>query len=393
VVAGMNAFWWAQTLLTGGMLAGCSLNALTAPRADSCPKPRRFPKVSLLIPARNEEKNLRILVPALLALEYPHLEVILLDDNSQDDTANILASLPSPIRVLQGLPLPPGWLGKNWACSQLAEKATGELLLFCDADARPEPQAILHTVALFEKYGTGVVSFIPRQFLGSSAEKAVIPVLLHLACCAALPLRLIPIFPWPALGVANGQWLAFRRKAYDQMGGHAAVKDHIVEDLGMARLAQKHRVGLLLALAPKTLTVRMYHDFQEVWNGFGKNLFILAGSSPLQWLPLLAVFLTANLAPWLTCLYGGLQLFRTETPFLGGEALWYGLPLALLLGARLITKVILREPWSAIPLHPWGAILVPLIVARSAWGRRQGTLVWKGRNLALGSMTPKETYP
>jgi len=390
-----------QILLTGGMALGCALNALTAPRAEKLSPPRGSPKVSLLIPARNEGANLPFLLPCLERLRWEDLEILVLDDHSEDDTRLQLeraAKGNKRLRILSGSALPPQWLGKNWACQQLSEAARGDILLFCDADTRPAPDAITRTVSLLEKYGTGMASFIPRQILGTWSEKAVIPVLLHLSCCSSLPIALIPHFRWPALGVANGQWLAFTRPAYAMIGGHRAVRDHVVEDLALARLAQTTGTGLVLALASHTLEVRMYRDFKGVWEGFGKNLFILGTPRMLGWLPLLAIFLWAQFAPFLTAFWA---LARTLTEGMAGPgfaALGYGpivtsmIPMIFLFTARTISGSLLREPWSAILWQPVGALLVPIIAAASRRKRASGRLAWKGRLLAT-STPPLETYP
>lgn len=375
----------AQIAVTGAMLTGCVANALTAPRAEALPVPKRRPKVSLLIPARNEAANLTDLLPRLGRIAWDDLEIILLDDHSEDQTYDIaqrFAAEEKRFKVIRGEPLPPQWLGKNWACHQLAEAAQGDILIFCDADAQPEPEAVTRTVSLLEKHGTGMASFIPRQILGSPAEQAVIPVLLHLACLSALPIRLIPWLHWRALGVANGQWLAFTREGYARIGGHAAVRNHVVEDLGLARRAQATRAGLVLALASQTLTVRMYRNFNQVWQGFGKNLFILAGSW-VQGLPLLVLFLLGNLAPWISAAF---------SPWMTDRHLAVT-PLVLLLSARLISMVLLREPPVSLIWHPFGALLIPIIAIQSAWGRKQGTLTWKGRILPSLSSSPQESYP
>jgi chlorobactene glucosyltransferase len=398
----------AQVVVTGAMLAGCALNALTAPRAEWLKAPGamsalRRKRLRLLIPARNEAENLGALLPRLRALEWDgkqngvdSLEIILLDDQSEDATlamAQAFAAENPHFKVITGAPLPPHWLGKNWACHQLAQAALAggsDILIFCDADAQPEPSAIWRTVVLLERHGTGMASFIPRQILGSPAEQAVIPVLLHLACLSALPLRFIPWLKWRALGVANGQWLAFTREGYARIGGHASVRDHVVEDLGLARRAQATGAGLVLALASRTLTVRMYRNFNQVWNGFGKNLFILAGSW-WQGLPLLVLFLLGNLAPWFSAAYAILP--GAADAVWSSDRILYVTPLVLLLFARLFTIVLLREPLTSLFWHPFGALLVPIIAMRSAWGRKHGTLTWKGRNLQTDTPSPLESYP
>ncbi|HEX2613385.1 MAG TPA: glycosyltransferase family 2 protein [Fibrobacteria bacterium] len=361
------------------MLCMILFNLLTAPRAERMPPPARFPKVSLLVPARNEAHNLPVLAEHLARLEYPDLEIILLDDASEDGTAGELNRLVTRVhsgnartvtaRALRGAPLPAGWLGKNWACHKLAQAALGEVLVFCDADARPGPQAVARTVSLLERYDAGCATFMPRQLLGTWSERAVIPVLLHLTLLGFFPLALAPRLRWKRLGVANGQWLSFRRTAYDAMGGHAAVRAKVVEDIALAQRAQVLGQGLAIALAPRTLEVRMYRSFPEVWNGFGKNLFVLTGGSPWS-APLYGAFFTLfQILPWAMLLVH--------------PSAWAA-PFALLVACRLLVAAVLREPLAAIAWHVAGSLLVPVIAARSLWNFRRGRLSWKGRVLDAG---------
>lgn len=354
------------------MLAMALFNTLTAPRAERQPAVGEIPKVSLLVPARNEAHNLPVLAAHLERLDYPHLEIILLDDASEDATGAELAALVqrpglrARARSLRGAPLPPGWLGKNWACHQLAQSSSGEILIFCDADARPGPQAVARTVALLHRYRTGCATLMPRQVLGSWAERAVIPVLLHVSLFCFLPLALVPRLRWKRLGVANGQWLAFRRPAYAAVGGHAAVRDKVVEDIALAQRAQTSGQGLVVGLAARTLEVRMYRNFREVWDGFGKNVFVLTGGTLWQAPFFGAFFALVHILPWLLVLRH--------------PALWAA-PLAVLALCRLLTARALGEPVRALAGQMAGSLLVPLIVARSLFDFRFHRLQWKGRIL------------
>ncbi len=408
---------WMGTLFGSGVV-----NAMTAPRAEKTRPPKRYPLVSLLIPARNEAKNLHAHLPAWLGQDYPNLEVLVIDDHSEDETWKVLqefsnsrwvakpginpkdkATTSSQFKAMRGQALPEGWLGKNWACAQLAECAQGKILIFCDADARPETEAVTRTVSLLEKYRVGTASLIPRQILGTHAEKAVIPLLLHASCLVGLPLRCIPWLRWPALGVANGQWLAFTRPAYQAIGGHTAVRDHVVEDLALARLSQERGHGLVLALGAKTLTVRMYHDFRGVWEGFGKNLFILAGDNPLRWVLLLALFLATyatplvwlalGLAQWVLIPESGIGILNDPTVMTGKTLLPIlpFLPFLFLVGIRVLTWRLMREPLSGWLWHVWGVLLIPILAAQSVWKRRHGRLTWKGRILDSATISPKES--
>jgi glycosyltransferase involved in cell wall biosynthesis len=375
----------AATAVLCVMLLVALLNTFTAPRAevegelDAYRKPgdvdsEGLPRVSLLVPARNEAHNVPILAEYLARLDYPHLEIILLDDASEDGTGAALDALVQhvgrtesvSVRSIRGAPLPSHWLGKNWACHQLAQVSTGDVLIFCDADARPGPRAVRRTVNLMARYRAGCATIMPRQILGSWAERAVIPVLLHISLFCFLPLALVPRLPWKRIAVGNGQWLAFSRKTYAAIGGHVAVRDKVVEDIALAQRAQESRQGLVVALGPRTLDVRMYRSVREVWDGFGKNVFVVTGGSFLT-APLFGGFFALiHILPWLL--------------FVFNPALWLT-PLLLLIVCRVLTARALGETPRALLGQIAGSLLVPLIAARSLLNNRRKRLLWKGRLL------------
>src|SRR5690606_19004733 len=150
------------------MAAVCLVNLIGAPRLHRMPSPRTRPRVSLLVPARNEEANLTETLPTLLASDYEDLEVLMLDDGSEDGTARVVEAhrqggSGERLRLVRGLPLRGRWLGKNWACHQLARAADGDVLIFCDADVTVGPKAVRHTVSALERYGADALSALPRQ--------------------------------------------------------------------------------------------------------------------------------------------------------------------------------------------------------------------------------------
>lgn len=357
------------------MFLGAIYNSATAPRLEGKAAEGRAgaaPKVSLLIPARDEEENLAILMPMLAALDWPALEILILDDESRDGTARIAAS--GRARLLDGRPLPAGWLGKNWACQQLAEAATGEILVFCDADVRPAPDAIAATVGCLRAYRADAATGLPRQIAGTWSEKAVLPVLLGLPLMGFLPLAQVPRLRSPLVSIGCGQWFAFTRAAYRAMGGHAAVRREVVEDLALGRRVKQAGFTLVAFLSTRLIATRMYGDFASLWRGFSKNMVVLTGTGFLRPPAILAAFALANLAPWLM-------------PLLGYRA-WL-IPLALWLAARWLTARALGEARWAWLWSPVGAALIPCLAARSWWLHRARAAHWKGRVLtaAFGTGT------
>jgi chlorobactene glucosyltransferase len=359
----------ASATLLAVMLLIAFYNLRTAQRLEHAPHAARTPLVSLLIPARNEAENLPQTLPLVSSLEYPELEILVLDDGSTDDTANLVrerAARDPRLQLISGSALPPGWLGKNWACHQLARAARGEVLLFCDADVSPERAAVIRTIALMQHAAADVLTAIPRQRFGSWVESAVIPLIVHLPLLALLPLRQVSQSASPALSMANGQWLAFTRNAYERSGGHAAVRSEVVEDVALGRRAKVAGLRLLPVIANRTLEVRMYRGAAAVVEGFGKNLYALLGARPHTFGVGLVVFVLCAVYPWAAALLG-------KTGAL--------LPLALLIALRALAVRLFRHGWSSVLLHPLGALLTLGIAARSALGACRGGVLWKHRRV------------
>jgi hypothetical protein len=355
------------------LAAACGValaNAATAPRLHRAGRAARAVRVSVLVPARDEAENLRSNLPSLLRQDHGDYEVIVLDDASADDTAAVVRTLaagaPDRLRLIAGAPLPPQWTGKNWACHQLSCAATGDVLLFCDADVHAAPDAVGATAALLERHGAGALTALPRQRTRGLAEAAVVPLVAQVPVMALLPLWLVPRVRGPALSMGNGQWLAMTRDAYAAAGGHAAVRADLLEDVRLARRAKATGARLVVALASRTLEVRMYHGWGEVRDGFRKNLYPLLGGSGASFAAGMALFSIAAVYPWAAVGRG--------TPAAVAA-------LALLVGVRAVAAAALGHGWRTVALHPAGAMLALWIAASSFAGSRAGAIEWKRRVL------------
>ncbi|HSU14336.1 glycosyltransferase [Longimicrobium sp.] len=362
----------ASAALLAGTLIVALANLLSAPRLERAGEPRATPLVSILVPARDEAANLRAHLPLLLASDYPRLEVIVLDDGSGDDTAAVAQSFArgdARLRVVRGADLPPGWLGKCWACAQLAREARGDVLLFCDADVAAGPRAVARTVAAMERHDATVVTAIPRHRLETWAEAAVVPLVAQLPVAATLPLALVPRVPAPSLSMANGQWLAFKRDAYAWAGGHASVRGEVLEDVHLGRAAKRAGLRLVATVAASDLSVRMYSGWREVRAGFGKNLYALFGARPLPFVTGVCVVLLAAVYPWMAAVRG-------STAALG--------LLGMLLAVRASGAILFRQRWTTVALHPLG-VLLALGIAIDSY-RTRGRITWRGRTVRVGAM-------
>ncbi|NWG16979.1 MAG: glycosyltransferase [Chloroflexi bacterium] len=351
------------------------LNALVFPRL-AAQRPAAFsPRISILIPARDEAKNIGATVSSLLRQTHPNYEVIVLDDDSQDGTAEAARAAgdgDERLRVIHGQPLPRGWMGKNWACHQLAQAASGEWLVFTDADVRWSPDGLAALSAMMQRTRADLLTVWPTQITESRGERLVVP-LMALAVVGYLPLPLVHHTPWRPFAAANGQCMAFRRGAYRAVGGHAAVKGAIVEDVALSRRIKAAGLRLRMADGAGLISCRMYRGWPEVRAGFGKNILagygdsvlLLAASTVFHW----ALFVL----PWIWLLAGF------------GSAGWPGWPLLLValgVGARALTAAVTRQRIVDAVWMPASVVLMTLIAVQAVWWRgRFGGPRWKGRTI------------
>jgi len=347
--------------------------------------------VSILVPARNEECRIRACLTSLVAQEPPVREIILLDDRSGDRTAEIARALGfseelgSRLRLIHGAELPEGWVGKNWACHQLSEAADPRSthLLFTDADTIHSPGCVSAALDHALAVRADLLSLWPDQITGTWSEKLVIPLgyLLFMAFqpfpflswLQAKPERVarwgIPRERLAMIGAANGQFLLFRREAYRSLGGHEALKDHLVEDVAFGRrVASRTGEGMRLVNADgiDLLRCRMYSGLAELWEGFSKNLRPVFEESHLSFM-LFGVVI------------GGLFLLPFCLLPEAGLAPFVGIAVVLVMGMRLLLTLRFRTSWLGFIAHPFGVALA-LLIALNSWRLclRRG-IVWKGR--------------
>jgi chlorobactene glucosyltransferase len=388
----MNLVWGFVIAVLLVMTSIAILNTLTFPRLGIPGKGSKHsilqienmpdPFVSILVPARNEAVNLPESLSSLLAQEFDHYEVIVLDDNSSDSTLQILSDLSYQeprLRVLNGSLVPAGWTGKNWACSQLAAESTGEILIFTDADVHWKPGALRSLIDTLRYRQADVLTVWPTQQTESVAERLVVPLMMF-SIIAYLPEIFVRIVPWPVFSAANGQCLAFKREAYTGISGHAAVKDRIIEDMGMAWNTKRADFRLVMALGNERITSRMYNSWSEVHSGFAKNILAGHGGSPF----LLSV---SSLFHWLVFILPWMWL-STGLLVDTGQA-WPALPLAMIglgIGIRALSAAATGHRVEDAAWMPVSVFLMTIIAGKSLWWYyRYGGPVWKDRRILARS--------
>jgi len=330
------------------------------------------PTVSAIVPARNEEATIAAAVESLAA--QPEIkEIIVINDQSTDGTAAALQQLSSrcaQLRVLETRELPSGWVGKNYAASLGAAQATGDWLLFTDADGVHLPGSIAHALADATEYGAGLVSYSPEQETRTWWEKALIPfVYTRLGHKYSYDEVNHPDSPAAA---ASGQYLLIRREDYERIGGHTAVAGEVLEDVALARLAKQAGIRLHFASGQGIMRVRMYRTFGAMWQGWAKNLYPLmggmtGGSSRAVGRELFRV------VPWIPLLVLPLALLHL---------IWGALSLALLAGRHAAYAADLRRnrfPAGLALYYLPGVALYAAALLNSEWRYARGSVAWKGR--------------
>ncbi len=228
-------------------------------------------KISILIPARDEEENIAAALTA--ARRSGAHEILILDDASTDRTSQIvakIAKIDSRVQLLHGEALPNDWCGKNFACAQLAAAAQGSLLLFVDADVRIAPNAATRIAGFLRASGAELVSGVPRQELGTFSEWLLVP-LIHFVLLGFLPISRMRRLTSPSYGTACGQLMMADAASYRASGGHATIRHRIHEGLALARSFRAHGFGTDLFDATDVARCRMYRRNADVWRGFLKN--------------------------------------------------------------------------------------------------------------------------
>lgn len=354
------------------------------------------PRVTVVVPARDEAANIGACLASLLSQNYPatQLEVVAIDDGSEDETAALIAAAARDDARLHALscpPLPPGWIGKSHACwygtQQVSPQAPSDWLCFTDADVRAGPDLLATAMAEVEARGLDLLSLLPRQRFVSFAERLVMPCGLYLLSVRQSPAR-VQAGRENAV-IATGQFILVRRLAYERAGGHAAVRDDVAEDVALAERVQRCGFRIALASGDQLYEARMYTGWRTLWFGVSKNLVEMLGGRSET----LAIGIGACLLGWTSLLLPAFTASRCLTAG-GGACLAFALAgtgsaaaVAFHIGGTLLFEIPL---WYAL-LFPLGYTIIGLLAADSVRRRLLGRTRWKGRvypHLRRGRPTP-----
>ena len=352
------AVWW------GLALVATVANVVLTPRLRETAR-TRGPLVSVVIPARNEERAIERTVRAFLSQTYEDLEVVVVDDRSTDATRRILASFDDPrLAVVDGTETPDGWLGKPWALEQGGRRAKGELLLFVDADVFYKPPTIAAMVEALES-DVALLALFPHVEMHGFWEHAGMTSLVIVLMGLANP-WLINRTRTPSMALGAGTGNLVRRTAWESIGGHAPLRDAVVDDIGLARQVRVAGLRTTVSSANDFISVRMYHGLREIVGGFTKNGFAALAGSYAALLLLVAYMLASSIVPYVLAFLGH--------PFAVAAVL-------LLTAARVaLFSWLGYSIAAALFLHPVTTLLWIFILLRSAWySGVRGEVHWRGR--------------
>ena len=357
-----------------------TLEIITTP----APPPPGGPRISVIIPARNEAHNIKRCVEAVLMQDYPNFEVLVLDDRSTDATPAILMELSkddSRLVVLFGEELPEGWAGKPHALYQAARSATGEWLCFVDADTFLGPNTLSAVFHGANKTGADLYTIMTLQIVETFWEKVAQPIVFSAIATGFSPRKIND--PKSRDAIANGQFIFIKRSVYDAVGGHEAIKNQIVEDKALAEQVKWNGYRLVMAAGYSLAKTRMYTSLATLWEGWTKNIYLgLKDSSGMMLLGAFGALISLIVT-----------LFMPIWPLLG--LAWYanggGMPALLVVGEALLVWAVMLQMRAraahAMRISRWYALTTPLGTAlfgammfTSTWKSLFGKgVTWKGR--------------
>jgi chlorobactene glucosyltransferase len=323
------------------------------------------PTVSVLIPARNEERNIKKALDSVLTNDYSNFECIILDDNSTDRTLEILNGYSDVrLKILHGKPLPANWIGKNWACHQLSKAAKGEIILFSDADTFHERDGISRLVKKMKHTNADLLSGFPRQIIGTVGEALVVPFI-GLFAFGALPHFLFRFRKLSWASCSNGQYQCFKKQAYDDFGGYSKIYNILADDVAFARKMKSEGKRVVYTECSSQISSRMYMGFKDAFKGFSKSFFPTLGESKVLAVIVFCVISLFFLLPYI------LLFFQNTT------SVWMCLVISVLMW--MLSLMNIRANPLYVILHPIVPFVLNSILVHSVISYKNDGYIWKDR--------------
>ena len=322
--------------------------------------------ISILIPARDEEQNIELLLSDLRKIDDCEVEIIVFDDQSSDSTADIVRRISlkdNRVRLYQSTGLPEKWLGKNYACYQLSQRARGQYLLFLDADVRVEASIVNDAVRYMKKHRLGLISVFPKQIQMSFGERVTVPIMNYILL-TLLPLIFVRVSPFSSHSAANGQFMLFDNEVYRANDPHRQFAMSAVEDIQIARYLKNKKEKVACVTGEDRIRCRMYHSYKEAINGFTKNVFMFFGNKAV-----LAI------AFWGLAALGFIPVMLYSLGLLG-------LYIALVVLIQILYSLACGQNFlKNIELFPLQLLFLINVIIISLKQRRNKKYLWKDRNV------------
>jgi len=346
------------------------------------------PLVSILVPARDEEKNIATCLRSLTRQDYSNIEILVLDDNSTDRTGVMTeswAKKDSRIRLINGRPLIKGWTGKSYACHQLSRVAKGKYLIFTDADTLHFTDSVSAALSALFANDLDVLSIFPRQIMVSIHERMTV-IFINLAVLAFMPIFLIRKIKNPKISIANGQFFLFKRKVYYLIGGHRNIRKDIVEDIALSKQVKKCGFSFRIFDGRKNLHCRMYNGFGEVVTGFSKFIFAAMNYNIFRLSSVMVLVLVMFLFPLIFLPIG---FYFAEWPLL------ININLVIQVSVILIIRIVMTFRFKTrlidVLLHPLSMLYIYFLAMNSVYQAKYGKgIYWKDRYYNLMDVEESE---
>lgn len=328
-----------------------------------------LPSIDILIPARNEEQNIEPLLISLTSLNYPDYNIIIGDDNSEDNTFNLINQFKSQnnfkIKPIQTGKKPDGWTGKNFACHRLSKESNSDYILFIDADCRLTPDSLKTAITILLNENLSLLSIFPTQIYKSFSEKLIVPIM-NWILLTLLNLKKVFTSRSTSFTAANGQFMLFKRESYIKIGGHEKVKDNFIEDMALAKNIKRNAFTMRTYTGNRIITCNMYGNFFQALNGFSKNFYPGFGLPFPLFILLLSALEICFLLPIVLCFI---------------DIKYIPVVLIIILNRIFISLTAKESIFMNIVLHPFQMIILFFGGIFSIIKSKTGKLTWKGRPL------------
>lgn len=324
--------------------------------------------VSVLIPARNEEDNIKLLLKDLFNIKDNITEILVYNDQSTDNTAQAVINLAQQdkrVRLIHPESLPQGWIGKNYACYQLAKNAVGKQYLFLDADVRIFGNVINDTVLYLKERNLALLSIFPVQILKTFGEKISVPIMNYILL-TLLPLVFVHRSPFISHSAANGQFMLFDAEKYDKIQPHKIVKNSAAEDISIAKYFKKKKENIACITGDQRIKCRMYNSYKTALYGFSKNIFMFFGNDPALGF-VFSFFITLGIIPVVIAL--------------PEYILWYIMSTAAILVLYSLTSK--QNILQGVLLFPVHLLFIFQVMVKALSIKTNKKYVWKGRDIYL----------